>query len=273
MTRFQHHAACVGLTLSLVLPAAALSAQQNEGLDVLFLGNSYIYFNNLPDMVSAMSEALDGGRLRVGAHTHGGYSLQRHLEDGHLPELLSGNPSGDGWEMVVLQEQSALGTALLDRERGRLGAPTAFHTAARRVSEMVRSRGADPVFYMTWAKRGHPDQIDDLSRAYRDIGHELGADVAPAGLAWDRVRRERPHLELFVEDGSHPNATGTYLTACVIYASLTGLSPLGAPATIHGSSWQTTGAGATGSIVELVALDDETAAYLQQVAWDMVSAR
>jgi len=261
------------LALSLSLSVASLSAQQEDGLDVLFLGNSYIYFNNLPEMVWAMSEALGNTELRVGAHTHGGSTLQGHLEDGHLPELLNGNPSGNAWEIVVLQEQSSLGTPLLDRGSGQLGTPTAFHAAARQVSELVRSRGAEPLLYMTWAKQRHPDQIDDLAAAYQDIGRELQAGVAPAGLAWDRVRSERPDLQLFVEDGSHPNATGTYLTACVIYATLTGSSPVGGPSRIEGAPWDVSGASSVEPDVELVTLDAETAEYLQRVAWDVVSGR
>ena len=36
-------------------------------------------------------------------------------------------------------------------------------------------------------------------------------------------------LELFDEDGYHPNPTGSYLSACVIYATLFGKRLEGAP--------------------------------------------
>lgn len=34
---------------------------------------------------------------------------------------------------------------------------------------------------------------------------------------------------MHISDGSHANAAGSYLAACVIYATITGKSPLGAP--------------------------------------------
>ena len=70
---------------------------------------------------------------------------------------------------------------------------------------MVREREGRPLFYMTWAKEAFPGQIDRLAEVYRGMGEELDVPVAPVGIAWDRVRSERPDLDLFHEDGSHPS--------------------------------------------------------------------
>ena len=63
--------------------------------------------------------------------------------------------------------------------------------------------------------------------AYRDVAARNGAFVVPAGEAWDRVTREAPGIALWQADGSHPTVAGTYLAACVLYASLAGRSPVG----------------------------------------------
>lgn len=55
-------------------------------------------------------------------------------------------------------------------------------------------------------------------------------------------------------DGSHPDLLGTYLAACVTYAALYEKSPVGNPYNYYG------------------AIDAETAAFLQQVAWDTVTS-
>ena len=72
--------------------------------------------------------------------------------------------------------------------------------------------------------------------------------VSPAGLAWQDARRRWPDLDLYFTDGSHPNEAGSYLAACVLYATLTGKDPRGA--------------------APLASLTPELAARLQQVAWD-----
>jgi hypothetical protein len=125
---------------------------------------------------------------------------------------------------------------------------------------------------MTWAKEAFPDQIGTLSGEYRGAGERLGTPVLPVGMAWDRVRRERPGLDLFHPDGSHPSPVGTYLAASVMYAALTGRPPQGAPGTLSGIAMETPGVVVSPDPVVLVDVDPETAAYLHRVAWETVRA-
>jgi hypothetical protein len=81
----------------------------------------------------------------------------------------------------------------------------------------------------------------------------VGALVAPVGRAWERASRD-PELKLHTADGSHPNERGTYLAACVLYATLTNRSPVGL------------GSGD-------LAITVEERARLQHVAWDTRRAR
>ena len=48
----------------------------------------------------------------------------------------------------------------------------------------------------------------------------VDAMIAKQGPAWQIVRRERPDIELFVKDGSHPSYTGSYLAAAVSYLTI-----------------------------------------------------
>jgi len=47
------------------------------------------------------------------------------------------------------------------------------------------------------------------------------------GLAWQRAVGQRPGIALWDSDGSHPAPAGSYLAACVFYATLFGESPAG----------------------------------------------
>ncbi len=265
--------ALVRAAAEIVGPARA-PAQPGDTVDVLFLGNSYVYYNNLADQLQAMSDGLPHGPyLRTAHHLHGGFSLRRHLDDGHVPGVLAGpTPDALPWDRVVVQEHSRLGVPYASEEDGTLGDPTPFRTAVADVVERVRARGSEPVLYMTWAKEAFPDQIGTLAAEYRGAGERLDVPVVPVGIAWDRVRSERPELGLFHPDGSHPSAVGTYLTASVMYAALTGRSPVGAPTRLMGIAMETPGVVVSPDPVVLVELDAETAAYLQRVAWETVRA-
>jgi PKD repeat protein len=52
--------------------------------------------------------------------------------------------------------------------------------------------------------------------------------VSPVGAAWKYVRDNYPTIELYSADESHPSINGSYLAACVHYASMYRESPVGA---------------------------------------------
>ena len=246
---------------------------QADTLDVFFLGNSYVYYNNLADQLAAISEALPGPVLRTAHHLHGGFSLRRHLDDGHLPGALETRAQdGENWDVVIVQEHSRLGVPYANDEAGTIGDREPFFQGAAEVAEIVSDIGAEMLFYMTWAKEDFPEQTGPLAAAYVEAAHRHGAGVVPIGLAWDHVRSERPDIVLFHPDGSHPSPAGTYLNACMFYAELTGQSPVGAPSELHGIEMRTPGVVVSDAPVPLVRLTDEMAAYLQRVAWETVQA-
>jgi hypothetical protein len=254
--------------------ASHLQAQGPDTLDVLFIGNSYVYYNNLADQLEGISAAFpEGPLLRTAHHLHGGFSLIRHVEDGHLPEMLDrGGPDGQPWDIVVIQEHSRLGVEYADEATGRLGTDRPFRDGLAGVMALVRPTGADVVLYQTWAKAAWPLQAEPLAAAYDRAGRDYGVHVVPAGRAWAAVRTTHPDLELFHPDGSHPSPAGSYLVANVFYATLTGRSPIGAPGRLAGIEMETPGVVVSDAPVTLVDLDPQTAGALQRAALAAVQA-
>jgi len=254
-------------------PAAAPARQT---LRVLFIGNSYTYYNNLGDLVAGISAGLPGAPIiQPTLVTRGGATLQGHLESGSARGVLAAGP----WDFVILQEQSLLGGGVVEGKAA-VGNPAAFHRAVREWVRQIRAVGATPILFLTWARREGPADSEALQQrltdAYLSIGRELGVTVAPAGLAWAQVRQELPGVELFVEDGSHPAPAGSYLAALVIHATLTGGSPIGAVAAVLGHPvMDGSGEARVDSTrrVTLVDLPAATARQLQDVAWRTYTSR
>ena len=72
-----------------------------DSLSVLFVGNSYTSFNNLPDLISSIASTM-GDVLIVDGSLIGGATLQNHSQNNNTTNLIiKGN-----WDFVVLQEQS-----------------------------------------------------------------------------------------------------------------------------------------------------------------------
>ncbi len=133
------------------------------------------------------------------------------------------------WTFVVLQEQSVIPSLAAQRETGMYPAVRAFTTA-------IRAASAEPVLLLTWAHRdgfrdvGFMDYASmqaQITAGYLEIADELGVRVAPAGVAWQTALARDSTLDLWKPDGSHPTLAGTYLAACVLYATLYFESPVG----------------------------------------------
>ena len=86
--------------------------------------------------------------------------------------------------------------------------------------------------FETWRKQHQTGLAGGLNGAYFDIAKELHAKVAPVGVAWKKALAADKNLVLHQDDKSHPNPAGSYLAACVFYATLLGKSPAGLPAEI-----------------------------------------
>ena len=208
---------------------------------VLFIGNSYTYVNDMPDVVSRLAAACDPPMtVETDRYTKGGYSFARHWTDGGAVEKIREG----GWDVVVLQDKS---TGPVNQP-----GPASMKKHAHLLHEEIDQIGARTVFYMTWARQHIPEMIEPLAKHYNEIADELGAGVAPVGRAWQAALAERPDLILLVKDSSHPNQLGSYLAACVFHATLTVRDPRGLP-----------NAG-------LDEVSDADAAFLQKIAWQAV---
>lgn len=255
---------------SLLLLAAPASLQPAGPLRVLFIGNSYTYTNNLPAMVSAFSRALPNARpIDTGMVATGGATLRSAWNDGKALAAIR----SDHWDYVVLQEQSSLGSLFVNGRIVINDPEKYFYEYARRFDAAVHEAGARTVFFLTWASQDEPDEIQALTEAYATIAAERHAMLAPVGTAWAAVRSRHPEIGLFDPapyDGMHPSPTGSYLSAAVIYAALTGQSAAGAPLQITGPASMDGVIDAT-KLVTLASLDRTTADALHAAAWKTVN--
>lgn len=248
--------------------AAKPASPPAKPLRVLFIGNSYTYFNNVPALVEGLAAATTTNGLRpitTRMLAPGGASLERHWND---PEVRKTLQAG-GWDYVVLQEQSTLNAPYLVNGKPRVANPETFFRYARLLGQEIRKTGAQLVFYLTWARRDAPPEDQAmLNHAYTEMAREFGAALAPVGLAWQAVRKERPDLDLYYEDGSHPSPAGSYLAAAVLYATLLGRDPQGLPGRIEGPAVNLdTGLAAPAQKVTLADVPADKALVLQRAAW------
>lgn len=245
-------------------PPARLPASKAGPVRVLFIGNSYTYFNNLPELVQGLAAGMTPARrIEFARVLVGGATLMSHWKQGDALKALHGSR----WDYVFLQEQSTLGTTVID------GVPTIsdpnryFWPYVREFDREIKKAGAKTVLLATWARRDQPRNFDAVTHAYMTIGRELHALVVPAGTAWQRALQAQPDLALYNNDGSHPAPAGSYLAALTVLSALFDAEPPARlPLRVEGHATNDEGQ-ATEKVETIAEIDPAAFALFRRVAW------
>eukprot|EP00090_Calanus_glacialis_P001381 TRINITY_DN10982_c0_g1_i5.p1 TRINITY_DN10982_c0_g1~~TRINITY_DN10982_c0_g1_i5.p1 ORF type:complete len:587 (-),score=157.01 TRINITY_DN10982_c0_g1_i5:46-1806(-) len=222
--------ACQVQTTGKGFPESCAEQLSKSHKNILFLGNSYTYYNDLPGMVRDLANAA-GFSASVTSQAPGGQTLGGHVS-GSLGSITA------DLDIVVIQDQSQ-----------RPSFPTGYVyyniiPEANAIVDAIRAKNncTVPVFFQTWGKRDGDSQNcptfseDNWMCTFEGIQNRLTdsystfayltqpAKVAPAG---EGFRNYGNRAALFDGDGSHPSAMGTYLTACAILETIWGVSSVG----------------------------------------------
>ena len=177
---------------------------------ILFIGNSYTYFNDLPSLVQQLAESA-GHEFEVESSTSGGKSLKWHFYNSTAVSRIE----NESWDFVILQDHSLQA----------IEEPEKFHSSITAFSDRIKGAGATPLLFMTWSRQHLPEMQDAITREYTSAAKNTSALLAPVGEAWRDALSADEDLILHTSDLTHPNLLGSYLAACVIASTITGIKP------------------------------------------------
>jgi hypothetical protein len=197
-----------------------------DTLRVLFIGNSYVTVNNLPNVISKIASS-SGDSLYYEVSAPGGYTLEQHSTD---PNTLSLIAQGN-WDFVVLQEQSQRPSF----EEAQVAAEV--YPYARKLDSLIHNAMGDcarVMFYMTWGRKNgdasncafwppvctYQGMDSLLQLRYITMAENNHAFISPVAKVWRNLRNTAPGIELYQADESHPTAAGTYAAAMSFYTML-----------------------------------------------------
>lgn len=218
------------LACFITLISVSINAQQKN---VLFIGNSYTGVNDLPSLVKNVAFSL-GDTIYTDSNTPGGYTFNLHSTNATTLSKI-----GQGtWDYVILQAQSQEPSFPPSQV-----ASQTYPYAASLVNAIREANSCtEPVFYMTWGRKNgdaancasyppictYEGMQQRLRESYMEMSLDNSATTSPVGVAWKNFRDTYPTVELYASDESHPSIHGSYLAACVFYATLYQKSAIGA---------------------------------------------
>lgn len=195
---------------------------------ILFIGNSYTYVNNLPQMFSEVAAAA-GISVTVSSVTKGGWTLEKHADPADVCGAQVQKAFAENqYDYVILQEQSYRPIVKSDL----------FAAAVHTLAKLARANGAQPILYATWGRADGCPLLTELSLtsaemtaaladAYTKVGAAENIPVAHVGRAWQAASG----ADLYHADLSHPAPAGTYLAALTLLAKIFAIDPMQIPYT------------------------------------------
>jgi hypothetical protein len=211
----------VGLAGASVAHAAEPEKPKTKELNVLFIGNSQIYYNDLPKIVETLAESApaDRPRIRADRFVQGGASLASLWNAGTGKGTARAKIAEKKWDFVIVQE---IFNAKAD----------SFNKFAPLFHELIQKQGSRPILFCTASvSQLYPKGFAELHDMHVAMGKKLKVPVAAAGRAWLAYWGDKPtaeqRLALYDPDKAHPGKKGSYIYACTLYALLTGQSPVG----------------------------------------------
>lgn len=209
----------------------SVTAQAQDSLNVLFLGNSYTAYNNLPQLVAQLA-ASTGDYVTFNSNTPGGHTFQQHSTNATTLSLIAqGN-----WDYVVLQEQSQLPSFPIGQVE------SSVYPYAKKLDSLINAANpcAETVFYNTWGRKNgdaancgnfpplctYQGMDSLLQLRYGFMADTNNAILSPVAQVWRYIRTNYPGIELYNPDESHPSVAGSYAAACAFYTVLFRKNPL-----------------------------------------------
>ncbi len=200
--------------------AVAQDISKPSELNVLFIGNSLTYVNDVPEMVKAFAKN-NGKKLKYKMVAYPDFSLEDHWKKGDALKAIKAGK----WDYVVLQQ----GSSALPASR------TNLIEYVELFAKEIKGMGAKPAVYMVWPFENRKFDFDRVHESYQLAAKGVDGIFVPSGEAWRAAWKQKPDLKLY-SDGLHATPLGSYLAAGVIYKVLYNETSLELPAKLKTAS-------------------------------------
>ena len=177
----------------------------NTDFNILFIGNSLTYYNNLPQLVIDAAK-LKGVSVGTKMIAHGNYALIDHWADGEVQQeiatkkfnfvVVQQGPSSQPWGREVLIEYG------------------------QKLKEICDQNDAELCFFMVWPARSYYHTFDGVIRNYTDAAVANNAILCPVGSIWKNHFDSTGNFDYYGPDGFHPSLIGSQVAAEVIVEAL-----------------------------------------------------
>lgn len=176
-----------------------------EPVDILFIGNSLSYTNNLPKLVEKTAE-LEGILVNTKMIAKPNYAIIDHWNDGDIKKLISTKT----FDFVIVQQGPS------SQKEGR----QMLIEDGKKYSQLCKENGSRLCYFMVWPSLTYFHTFDDVIKNHQHAAKINDAILLPVGKVWKDFIDKTNNYEYYSSDGFHPSKKGSLVAAQVIVDSL-----------------------------------------------------
>lgn len=188
------------------------SDQQDNGhyipgkeYDLLFVGNSLTYSNNLPRLVTQKAKRK-GIMITTTMLAKPNYAIVDHWTDKEVQRLIKTKK----YDFVIVQQGPSSQTD--GREM--------LLNSGKEYSNLCIANGAKLAYFMVWPSRIYYHTFDGVIKNYTDAAIKNKAILCPVGKVWKQHFDKTNDFSYYSPDQFHPSLSGSKVAAKVIVESL-----------------------------------------------------
>ena len=205
-------------------------------LNILFLGNSLIFVNDMPSVFNNIC-LYQGKDVYVDSVTEGSSTMCLFAsETYHLGVEFRAKLAERQWDYIMIEPSRRATPYETTIREAELNAAEVLHG-------LITANGAETLIYSTWGlQKGETGVYQQVGEGSTKIGtHAIdrqthcrylaefsqavaerigGGKIVQAGYAFENMISLDPSVNLYGTDLQHPSIAGTYLVACTVYDTI-----------------------------------------------------
>lgn len=184
-----------------LLTTNLIKAQTKDEINILFIGNSLTYSNNLPQLVE--NEAKEKGSLfKTKMIAKPNYALIDHWNEGDIKKDIKENE----YDYVIFQQgpsSQAEGRNMLIND-------------GKKLKKLCDKYGSKLCYFMVWPSQTYYYTYEGVIKNHKDAAALNDAILLPVGEKWKEHFDATQNFDYYSGDGFHPSMKGSKAAAEII---------------------------------------------------------
>lgn len=194
--------------LAIVVSSSSSYSQQkfsnttsNTKFNILFIGNSLTYTNNLPKLVKKSAKSK-GIKIDTKMFAFPDYAIADHWNNGLVHKLIASKK----YDYVIIQQGPS------SQNDGR----KMLIEYGKEFNSLCKLNDAKLCYFMVWPSLKYYYTFKDVIKNHKDAASINNSIILPVGEVWKDYIDNTNNYEYYSSDGFHPSLKGSQIAAKVI---------------------------------------------------------